>query len=259
MVVRHITLAALAAAACFLSPVQAAIVGFGDFSGFSINQTDAGSPPTVSIATGTIHLTNGGSSESRSIFTSTKQAVGSFTASFTYQATNIGFNFDAYQGITFVVENSASGSSAVGSSGGLGYLGVPSSLGIIVGLLNQGTAVTVSELAKNGSIPSGPGAVSPVNAYSGDPINVVISYNGSLVHEGLTDTVTNGNWSTDYVLSPSLVTMLGSSTAYVGVTGGTVAGADQYISNFQFTSAVPEPCMAGAMMIGSLLAIRRRR
>ena len=38
------------------TPAHADIIGFGDFSGFTVNQTDSGSAPTIS--NGTILLTN---------------------------------------------------------------------------------------------------------------------------------------------------------------------------------------------------------
>ncbi|MGC4031639.1 MAG: PEP-CTERM sorting domain-containing protein [Tepidisphaeraceae bacterium] len=237
---------------------QAAIAGFGDFSGFAINQNDTGAPPTVSIPAGSITLTNTGSNEARSIFATTPQPIGAFTASFTYRATNIGFNFNNYQGAAFVLQTSPAGTAAVGTSAGFGYYGMTSSLGIPIALLNQGDAVTQTTLAKNGSIPA-LATVDPINAYNGNPIDVVISYNGTLLHEQLKDTVTNAVWSTDYVLSPNLATLLNSSTAYVGFTAGTVAGVNQTISNFKFTNSVPEPASIAMLAAGGLGLLRRRR
>lgn len=237
---------------------RAGISGFGDFSGFVINQADAGSPPTVSIPNGSILLTNTGANEARSIFATMPQPVATFTASFTYQATNIGFNFNHYQGVTFVLETAPAGTAAIGTNTGLGYSGMPSSLGIAITLLNQGDPVTGAVLAKNGTLTT-PTDILTLNAYSGNPIDVLISYNGSLVHQQLTDTVTHASWGTDYVLSPNLATLLGSSTAYVGFTGGTVAGANQTISNFQFGNAIPESTVGMAVLPAGVLLVRRRK
>ncbi|HET6247751.1 MAG TPA: hypothetical protein VFE47_08645, partial [Tepidisphaeraceae bacterium] len=63
------------------------IAGFGDFSGFSVNQTDSIAAPTVS--TGSIVITNQNFAEERSVFFKTPVNISAFTASFTYQASAV--------------------------------------------------------------------------------------------------------------------------------------------------------------------------
>jgi hypothetical protein len=242
---------------------RADILGFGDFSDFQINKTDSGSPVTLSLSNESITLTDTGSSETRSIFATTPQPVGTFTASFIYQATNIGFNYDYIQGGTFTIQNSASGASAIGTGGGFGYTGIGSSLAIAIALENQGDPDTLTTVGQNGSIPN-LSSTAPVDAYNGNPIEVTISYNGTLLEETLKDIVTNDTWSTDYVLGSSLASIIGSSTAYVGFTADTFAGADQTFSDFTFTTnPTPEPSsvilLGMAAGVAGLGACRRYR
>ena len=88
---------------------RADIIGFGDFSDFTINQDDSGAAPTIS--NGTIHLTGQASFESRSIFCNTRQDISQFTASFTY--TPSGYANDP-AGACFVLQNSTAAASACG-------------------------------------------------------------------------------------------------------------------------------------------------
>ena len=54
---------------------------------------------------------------------------------------------------------------------------------------------------------------------SGDPIDVVLSYNGATLVESMTNTVTNATYSTTY--AENLVSLTGGTSAYVGFTGAT--------------------------------------
>ncbi|MDB5325113.1 MAG: hypothetical protein JWM57_682 [Phycisphaerales bacterium] len=242
------------------TPAHAAIAGFGNFSGFAINQTDNASPPTVSTGAGSIQLTNQRLGESRSIFATTPQNVSTFTASFTYTAVNI--NQGTTQGVAFVLQNGPSGAAAVGPADGqLGYGGITPSLAI--GLQLIGFSPSNTGLYKNGLVNGGATQTVPVDFYTGHPIDVTIGYaGGSFVSESLKDTVTGGTYSATYVLSPALTTLLGGSTAYVGFTastGGVGSGSDQTISNFNFTNTVPEPASGATLLLTGLVGLRRRR
>jgi hypothetical protein len=244
------------------TPVSHAdITGFGDFSNFTVNVADTGSAPTVSG--GTIHLTSG-ADESRSIFCDTPQSISEFTASFTYQELN-GSTNSGPLGACFVVQNSSAGASTVAStySGG-GFQN--DGYGDFFGSFNKSAAVsleghfgstttTFSGTYTNGSgVGNGSTATSPVDFLTGDPINVTLSYNGTTLHETLLDTTTSASYQTSYIINlPSIV---GGSTAYVGVTAGNEGAADQYFSNFQM---VPEPATFVLLGLGgiSLLAYLR--
>lgn len=243
----------IAAAFGVPSLASAGILGFGDFSQFSVNVDDTGSLPVVSP--GTIELTTG-KGEGRSIFYNTPQNISHFTASFTYQSS--GADPRDYAGAAFVIQNASQGASAV-STDAFGYQGLANSAAIILDLADDETG-----FFKNGIIGGGSVSTSPVDLRSGHPINVTLVYNGTTLAETLTDTLTSSTFSQTYLLSPNLSAMIGSSTAYVGLTAavGAAYGTDaQFFSNFQFQS-VPEPsscALAGLAALGLLAHLGRKR
>lgn len=233
------------------SAARASLSGFGDFSGFKINQNDSGSPPTIP-SPGVIQLTNGGS-QARSIFAMQRQNISSFTASFVYQATNDTRN----SGVTFVIENDPRGASAVGQDyTNLGYLGITRSVGITLDLTNDATG-----LFTNGSVGSGEASISPVILAVNQPIRVDLQYTGSRLTETLTNLTTSASYSTTYLTLTPFATTVGDSSAYVGIAASGYFGATQYVSSFQFTSgaAVPEPGSTALALPLGFLALRRRR
>ncbi len=267
------------AVASTASASRAAIAGFGDFSNFSINQSDSGSAP--SLSPGIIHITNSGQDESRSIFANTPQSISSFTASFTVQAVG-GPTFnsiaDAGFGGMFVIQNSLAGAQTVSSTGRVyGYGGLHldpitlqptpdfnSSLALSIefGFGPSNTTTSSSGLYTNGNGGGGAASTAPVNMFSGDPINVVISYNGTLLQETITDANTSASFQTFFLINiPSTV---GASTAFVGFVADTGISADHEqmdFSNFQF-AAVPEPsslALLAAGGLGLIAYVRRHR
>jgi hypothetical protein len=259
--IHFVALIALAAAP---SQSFAAIVGFGNFSDFTINKNDAGAPISVTIGPGiasAITLTDTGDDENRSIFSKTSQQINGFTATFTYQARDIAFAFNTIPGAAFVLHQDPRGASAVGSGGRVGYAGISPSIAVVIGLENQGNPRTLTTVGQNGSIPAAAN-VAPVNAYLGNPIDVRLVYDGTLLTQSLTDSITGHTWSNHYFLGSSMSDILGSSTAYVGFTANTTGGAYQTISNFTFTP-VPEPGTwvlmgMGALVVG-ITSLRRVR
>jgi hypothetical protein len=227
------------------SAAQAQIAGFSTFT------LNGGATATSSVLT----VTDNGGSEARSAFFNTKQSVTAFNVNFVYTASGD----KAADGAAFVLQNSGSGASALGAAGGsLGYSGITPSAAFELNLYGPNT--TGAAFKTNGST-GGYAATGTVNIASGDPIAVVLSYNGSVLSATLTDQTTSATYSTAYVTN--LASVLGSSTAFVGFTGGTGgSAATQTISNFTFVSA-PEP--GSVALIGSAflpfagLIVRRRR
>jgi hypothetical protein len=258
-----------AIAAIQVGPAHASIMGFGDFSNFTLNQSDAAASPTISP--GKIELTNNAiTAETRSLFDDTPQTVSQFTASFTYQAT--GSNSGGEPGIALVLQDSPQGAHAIGvsqsgsgggGSGGhgiFGYAGMPDSAAIS---LEVGGTDGFTGLFSGGTVGGGAVPPSPVNLNSGDPINVSLVYNGSTLSETLTDATTSATFNTTYLAN--LGSEIGSSTAFVGFTGANDSSTtqDQFLSNFEFNAtATPEPSSILLLAIGggaAALAHWRRR
>jgi len=228
-------------------PAYADINGFGNFSGFTINQNDSGATPSVSIPNDSIQLVSGFSPQKRSIINNTPQSISSFSASFTATALE-------GDGACFVLENNAAGANAVGSFAG--YSGMTKSAAI--GLLTFTATTGGTGLFTNGSIGiNGGSSCSPV-ALNIDPISVDLTYDGTILSETLTDTKKNTTFSTSYIVN--LPSVLGSSTAFVGFTSGATVdpGQGETISNFQFTT-VPEPASFGLLTAGAVTMLLRRR
>lgn len=250
---RHLTLAAPAFLALSLcSPCLADFTGFGDFSGFTLNQADAGSPPA--ITPNTIQLSSGGN-QYRSIFRTTRQSVGQFTASFSYRAATDVRNM----GVTFVLENAPAGAGALGSGfASFGYTGISNSVGVTLEGEFQGN-ISHSGVYSGGVIGGGSLPTSPVFLSSGHWINVVLSYNGSILSESLTDTVTSQTYNTSAFLNiPALV---GGPAAFVGIasaSGNNGQAYSQFVSDLRF-STVPQPAAATMFGMAGLTAMRRRR
>lgn len=251
--IRHISHAAVAfaAASLFLSSARASIVGFGNFTNFTINQNDTASPPTEP-ASGSLELVTG-QGEQRSVFYDTPQDVTQFTASFTFQGANIDGG-----GFAFVVENDPRSAAAVGVYNPYveecGFGNITKSVGITLDFDDNGTGLYTNGSRGNGEASTNP----PINLSGADPINVQLVYSGSTLTETLTDTVTSKAFSNTYLVPTSIPSTVGSSAAYVGITADDSQG-EQTFSNFQFTNSVPEPANLSLIAAVGMLAIRRRR
>jgi hypothetical protein len=228
---------------------------FCDFSQFSINVSDAQTPPI--IVPDKIELITG-KGEDRSIFYNTPQNISAFRASFTYQTSNSDPRDSA--GAAFVIQNSSQGANAVRSGSYVGYSGMLNSAAITLELGGNQTG-----FYRNGTVGGSSASVSPVNLLSGNPINVTLTYNGTTLNETLVDTVTSATFNTTYFVSPTLASTIGSSTAYVGLTasnGAAFGSDDQYFSNFTFV-VVPEPSSIMLAIVFAFASVgidlRRRR
>jgi hypothetical protein len=228
----------------------------GTDSGWTLNGT-AGNYYGAQFGDGLLVLTDGGSEEISSAFFGVPQYVGSFTASFIYQATG-GNSATKARRIAFIVQNAALGASAIGelSSLGdaLGYYPMTNSAAFEISLNNL-TLVPGVAFATNGETPSyggGPpfdltGSVAFTN---GDPILVQLTWANSNLAVTLTDqTFPSLTFSTNYDLGESLTPVLnGTDLAYIGFSGADGSSplleSVQTISNFTFTSTIPPVTLA---------------
>ena len=215
--------------------------------------------------TGTVQLTNNVSGEIRSVFDDTPQSVSQFTASFVFQAVGMPNNTSSF-GASFILFNGSPNTVAESAEGIPDVFGLTDWRGVFYDgaaiSLEYYSSLSATALYDNpGAGVSGSVSSSPVNLFSGDPIDVTLTYNGSILHENLLDATTFAAYDAYYVANiPSII---GSSTAYVGFTANTTnAAGTMDFSNLQFTtSPVPEPSTLALLSVGAaglVFAIRRK-
>ncbi len=200
--------------------------------------------PQILKGGGSLQLTNGNGGEAASWFANTTYSISSFTGSFDYQAI---VGEDPADGLAFILQNSTAGAQALGTGGGdLGYTGISPSAAIEFNLYptyGQGTAFetngntgATAYLGEGGSSYQSTGNVDFV---AGDPMQVVVSYNGTVLTEILTDLTTGATYTAEYTVN--LASYLGGSTAYVGFSAGTGSSVStQTVSDFTFTNSTTD-------------------
>ena len=158
-----------------------------------------------------------------------------FAVSFTYTGQANGAD-----GVALVFQNT--GKAAVGGTGGgVGYSGIDNSLALVLDIYNGNNAGGSGLSISTGGTISTLSETSPVALDTGDPIDVVLSYDpvAQTVTVALQDTVT-GQQYTSVTSSINLANLVGANNAYLGFTGGTGGvTSTQTISNFTWSSAAP--------------------
>ena len=216
-----------------ISPAVHAASGFGGSGiGWTTQSAGAFSP---AISNNVLTLTKSGiQSTASAAWLNTPVAVSApFTASFTYKMSATSGTLAG--GVAFVLQNTPSGTSALGSArDGDGYTGITNSGAFVLDLYPQSEWA----IGKNGVIGSWTPTPSTVNLTSGHPINVTLAYNpvNQTLTETLTDTVT-GQQYTNVSTGINFAQLVGASTAYLGFTGGDGGyTSTQQISNFSFST-----------------------
>ncbi len=194
----------------------------------------------AAIVGGNLQLTDGGTFESRTAYTTNTVPVGQFTTTFTFQ---IPSKTNAGDGFTFVVQGT-SNSVYGGIGGSLGYASsVKKSLAVKFDLYsNSGEGPNSTGVYTNGAAPTNVGSIdmtsSGVNLHSGDTMTATISYDGSNLVESITDTVTHANFSHTYT-GLNIPSLVGASQGYVGFTAGTGGStATQNILSWTYSNGV---------------------
>ena len=256
-------------------PARADLVGFDPATTARNQDNSDGSPglPIIGAGGATLTLTDGQEKEARSAFSTATQSISAFQVRFDYHATGYDPAVGGADGVAFVLQTDPRGSGAVGGAGfGLGYgdgdngSAITPSVAFELNLLraggrySDGTALVA--FGATGSYAStGDFAVD-----SGDPLRVTLTYDGLTFTETLLDLATSQTFTTG--IQANLPSLLGSSTAFVGFTGGTGAMTSiQTISDFSYSAtlppltAVPEPASLALLAIAipvALLLLRRR-
>ncbi len=219
-----------------------AVAGFGGniaysgtTSGNSIWQINSNGITSTPVTNNVLTLTDGGGGEARSAFVLTPiSTTSNFIGSFVYKPNGGGLNSGA-DGVTFTIQNSAAGASALGAGGGsLGYAAsITPSLALQFNIYQPNTIGY--SVATNGAI--GANTPYPFNA-SG------LSYTVNLAYNATTNILSGSITDPNNVVTPlgpiseNLSAILGSSTGYIGFTGGTGGVSSiQTISNVAFASA----------------------
>jgi hypothetical protein len=193
-----------------------------------------------------LQLTNGGSNEAGSAFFTTPIDIRNFTTDFTFQLSDA-----MADGITFTLQNSSAGVTALGpAGGGLGYGpdtpggtgGIPNSVAVKYDLYNNdGEGDDSTGLYTDGASPTVPAVdmtSSGVILNNGDTMAVHITYDGTTLTMTITDESVNATFTTSWVID--IPTAIGGNTAYAGFTGGTGGEtASQKIETWTFASTPP--------------------
>ena len=189
-----------------------------------------------------LQLTNGVSNEAGSAFFTTPMDIRNFTTDFTFQLSNA-----MADGMTFTIQNSNAGATALGGVGGsLGYGGTGKILNSVAVKFdiysNSGEGDDSTGLYTNGANPTIPAidiSSSGIELDEGDTIAAHFTYNGTTLTMTLTDAVINKTYTTSWTIN--IPATVGSNTAFVGFTGATGGGtSSQKVETWTWVSTPPQ-------------------
>jgi hypothetical protein len=283
---KFLELCALAVVCVTSASADFAYPGFASTAGLTINGNAA---TTVTGDGSVLRLTPAATGKGGSAFTTSQISLGagaSFSTFFQFRFSNPG-GISPADGIVFVLQTVNNNVGGVG--GGLGYQGIASSVGIEFDTFNNGPAFgdpngnhvavdTGGALNGSGVIVNGQSACGNVGTVTGtlncmangDVWSVWIDYDGTNLQVALADnSIVRPSNIINQVINIS--SFLGSTSAFVGFTGGTGSGFEnQDILNWQLVqrfapitpSGVPEPSsyiLLGTLISGLGFAYKRRR
>jgi hypothetical protein len=244
--------------------IQAIAVASGySNSGVSGGTYTIGTPPTINFSNGfasakgltlngsavnsddsRLQLTTGKINQAGSVFWNSRVNVQTFVTDFTFQLSGTPPLAD---GITFTIQGESA--NALGTpGGGLGYgsntatvknSGIRASVAVKFDLYsNLGEGTNSTGLYINGALPATPAidlTSSHVVLGSGDTLSAHVTYDGQTLTLTIKDPVNGGTYTGKFAID--IPTTVGSTTAYVGFTGGTGGKfASQKILTWTLTS-----------------------
>ncbi len=211
--------------------------GFASVKGLTLNGSAANSDDSR------LQLTTGGNNQAGSAFANTPVNIQTFASDFTLQLSG---TLPIADGFTFTLQTN--GPTALGpSGGGLGYGpdhvggtgGIQHSVAVKFDVYsNAGEGTNSTGVYVNGASPTTPAVdltPSHVVLSSGDTISAHLAYDGAFLYLTLKDPVKGNVYAGRFAID--IPKTLGSTTAYVGFTGGTGGlVASQKILTWTFTS-----------------------
>jgi hypothetical protein len=218
---------------------------------WTINNNATGYKTFPFIANNIFQPTDNNGGEAGSAFLNNPVPVNGFTAAWTYRDVTGG----GADGMSFVLQNDATGAKSLGGAGGsLGVAGITPSAEIDFDLYPNNSPLGGNnggyQYNTGGATPSGTAAPNPyfscfpVQVASGDPINVIVNYNFAtgVLQLTMIDTAAstlgpnagfNDQTFTTNITVGDLTALLGVTNAFVGFTGADGgATSTQIISNF---------------------------
>ena len=201
-------------------------------SGFGGNGTGYSVNGGATVNSDVVTLTNGGFSEARSIYYNAPIAniTTGFVAHFTYNT------FGGADGAAFVVQQSPNGALAVGSAGGgVGFSGITPSFALCLNIFASNT-IGYAYCTNGNVIPYT--STAPVPLTNGSDVDITVTYNGTTV---VTKFVNGANTFTTPPFNLNLTQVLGTTSAFVGFSGGTGGQSSiQTVKNFSLQSITPQ-------------------
>ncbi|MDP9172954.1 MAG: fibronectin type III domain-containing protein [Planctomycetota bacterium] len=195
--------------------------------------------PQTTVVNSRLRLTDGGTNETTSVFSSAQVDITKFTTQFSFQLTNAqadGFTF-AIQNGNLTTVGPGGGALGYGSDPGLPPI-IPNSVAIKFDIYdNSGEGTDSTGLYVNGALPTVPSvdlSNTPINLHSGDVMNAALSYDGTNLTVKITDTATGGIAQQSYAIN--IPQQVNGNTAFVGFTAASGGlGAVQDIISWTYS------------------------
>ena len=263
-----------------VTQTYATSLNYADFSDVSGLQLNGNAAQATTSDGQVLRLTPSAPGQSGSAFSLNSIALNSgysFSTFFSFRLSNPGGIGDedgqGADGIVFTVQTVSNTSG--GTGGGIGYQGIPNSLGIEFDTFNNGSALNDPNgnhigIDTGGNIASIATQTYPTRMNDGNVHYAWVDYNGSTgeLDVRLADTLSRPI-SANLSYNLDLGAILGSANAFVGFTAGTGAGYnDQDILSWQFNDrfdpiggTVPDAGFTFPMLasgLGGLLLLGRR-
>jgi hypothetical protein len=204
------------------------ITGVNYGNGFATSDAPLTYNGSAALNGDVIRLTNGGTNQSSSVFTTSPFDVTGFTTQFQFASTA---DANSAEGFTFTIQgvgNTALG--AAGNSLGFGPVqgsdnGIAQSVAIKFDLANNaGEGSNSTGLYTNGAAPMNAGSIDltgvPLDFHSGHTFQANMSYLGTTLTVTIKDLTTNVSATQTYS-NVQIPTIVGGGTAYIGFTAAT--------------------------------------